>query len=131
MSFQNVKCPDCGSYMVLRCTLKMTYNNGKPRKFWGCSRYPLCSSTHGAHPDGTPLGIPGDKATKLARIEAHQAFDNLWKNGRCTRDEAYTELSKLMGLNKDDTHFARFTLQQCKTATELLIKAQGRKLCLI
>ena len=54
----------CGSVMILR--------NSKYGKFWGCSRYPKCKETHGAHPNGAPLGIPADKGTRLLRIEVHK-----------------------------------------------------------
>jgi hypothetical protein len=48
--------------------------------FYGCENFPTCRSTHGAHPDGKPLGVPADKATKEARIAAHAQFDRLWKD---------------------------------------------------
>lgn len=54
----------CGSEMILR--------NSKYGKFWGCIRYPDCSETHGAHPNGAPLGILADKETRLLRIEVHK-----------------------------------------------------------
>ncbi len=46
------------------------------RAFWQCSRASNCSGVHGAHPDGTPMGIPGNRETNRARVEAHFArFD--------------------------------------------------------
>ena len=42
--------------------------NSRFGNFYGCSRYPVCQNTHGAHPDGTPLGKPANKATREARI---------------------------------------------------------------
>jgi ssDNA-binding Zn-finger/Zn-ribbon topoisomerase 1 len=70
-----VICPKCGSEMMLRTTTKYTYPNGDPRKFYGCSKWPACNGTHGANPDGTPLGIPGNDEVKEARHKAHVAFD--------------------------------------------------------
>ncbi len=62
-----MKCPECGAEMVLR--------NSRYGKFYGCSRFPLCRATHGAHPDGKPLGTPANKELKLRRMEAHRALE--------------------------------------------------------
>jgi ssDNA-binding Zn-finger/Zn-ribbon topoisomerase 1 len=67
-------CPDCGAMMSLRAS--------KFGLFYGCSMFPQCRATHGAHPWGAPLGIPAKRDTKMARIRAHAAFDRLWKEGR-------------------------------------------------
>jgi len=116
-----VICPDCGSRMVLRETQKFRYaNSGEPRKFWGCSRFPACRATHGAHPDGRPLGIPGDAATKKARMEAHDAFDSLWKSGRMTRHQAYRAMQDLMGMSVNEAHIGRFTREQCSKLVALV-----------
>lgn len=64
--------------MTLRSTTKFTTKDGKPRKFWGCSRFPECRSIHGAHPDGKPLGIPATKEVKALRSELHRACEKIW-----------------------------------------------------
>lgn len=102
--------PDCGAPMVLRVTRRAPWTG---RKFYGCSRFPECRSTHGAHPDGTPLGIPATKATKQARIRAHDVFDQLHRPGRMTRSQAYVFLAKRMGMSKDECHIGRFDAAQC------------------
>lgn len=61
--------------MVLRTTTKFTTRDGKPRKFYGCSRFPDCKATHGAHPNGKPLGHPADTETKRMRMAAHRAAE--------------------------------------------------------
>lgn len=108
-----VTCPECGSPMVLRETKRFTYKNGTPRKFYGCSQWPKCAATHGAHPSGEPLGVPADAKTKRLRIEAHQAFDQLWKSGMMSRDKAYRVMQKVMGMTEDEAHIGRFTKDQC------------------
>lgn len=70
-----VECPDCGAEMNLRETKKYLYGNGEPRKFWGCSRWPECKATHGAHPDGKPVGVPADTETKRMRMAAHRCAE--------------------------------------------------------
>jgi ssDNA-binding Zn-finger/Zn-ribbon topoisomerase 1 len=93
-------------------------------QFYGCSRWPDCACTHGAHPDGSPKGIPGDKATREARIAAHEAFDRLWKPrgepGKMPRSEAYRILREMMDMTAGEAHIARFTKEQCKKLIDLL-----------
>lgn len=64
-------CPECHGSLRLRPS--------KHGFFYGCSRYPHCRATHGAHPDGAPKGVPGTKADRRARMLAHQEFDKLWR----------------------------------------------------
>lgn len=115
-------CPECGAPMVLRTTDKHTYKNGLPRKFYGCSNWPECNGTHGAHPDGSPLGTPANQATKNARINAHAMFDRLWQGSKpkMTRKEAYRYLQRIMGMTKEEAHIGHFTIEQCQELIERL-----------
>lgn len=79
-----------------------------------------CSSKHGAHPDGKPLGIPADKKTCHARRKAHEVFDVLWKSGRINRSQAYTILRRIMNLTIQEAHIGRFTFAQCNQLIEKL-----------
>ena len=99
-------CPECGRYMTLRDSVH--------GKFYGCTGFPRCRATHGAHPDGRPLGIPGDKATKAARIRAHEAFDRLWKCGGMRRAQAYRWLQKRLHMTSAEAHIGRFTVELCE-----------------
>ena len=99
-------CPECGKLMLLR--------SSKFGLFYGCSAYPQCKATHGAHKNGEPLGIPADKLTKQARIEAHDAFDQLWKGRYMTRDEAYEWMQEAMEMSEDEAHIGRFDGDQCE-----------------
>lgn len=75
-----IKCPDCGSDMVLiRGNKKYTFANGQPRHFYGCSNYPFCSNTHSAKPDGTPVGVPVNKKVRELRREAHKIAERIWR----------------------------------------------------
>jgi ssDNA-binding Zn-finger/Zn-ribbon topoisomerase 1 len=111
-------CPECGSAMILR---KSRYG-----LFYGCSAFPNCRSTHGAHPDGAPLGHPADKATRTARVAAHAAFDAMWKNGGMLRKDAYRWMQGVMRLRKHEAHIAKFDRRQC----EELIRHCGERMVL-
>lgn len=104
-----VMCPDCGSRMRLR--------NSRYGLFYGCTRFPACKATHGAHPNGKPLGVPADEATKRFRIEAHSYFDRLWMRehgGWMRRGEAYAWMRETMSMSAEEAHIGRFTIAQCK-----------------
>ena len=102
----DVKCGECGAPMVLRPS--------RFGLFYGCSTYPICKGTHGAHPDGKPLGIPANKATKEARMRAHDAFDKIWQSGMVDRKGAYAMMRRELGFTDDTGHIGRFTIEECE-----------------
>lgn len=102
----DVTCGECGSPMRLRYTKKYE------RLFYGCSRFPDCTGTHGAHPDGKPFGVPANQETKSARIRAHAAFDQLWKekDSPMKRAQAYAWMRSELGFQ----HIGELTKQECE-----------------
>lgn len=115
----SVTCP-CGAAMVLR--------QSRFGPFWGCSRFPACKGSHGAHPDGRPLGVPADEATKRARIAAHQAFDEYWRGIRgMKRGTAYHWLQGQLGLSAEECHIGRFDAATCRRVIEACGKQQARE----
>ena len=111
-----IKCPYCGTLMVLRETQKYKYKDGKNRKFWSCPRFPDCIGSIGAHPNGVPLGKPAKIEVKKLRMELHEIFDQLWKIGRMSRESAYHWLSKRM---RKPIHIAELDEEQCVKALKI------------
>ena len=108
-------CPECGEPMVLR--------DSRYGLFYGCTTYPKCKSTHGAHKKtGEPLGIPGNAETKKARIRAHDSFDQLWKVAHMERADAYVWMQEAMEMTGDEAHIGKFTIDLCDQL-ELLVEA--------
>lgn len=112
-------CPNCGCDMILR--------DSRYGLFYGCSRWPLCDSTHGAHADGSPLGIPADKETRQARLAAHASFDQLWRNSpkkgiKSARSKAYAWLREQLCLSTEECHIGRFNLVMCAKVVEVCEK---------
>lgn len=105
--------PGCGAAMQLRPS--------RFGLFYGCVRFPTCRGTHGAHPDGRPLGVPASTETKQARIRAHEAFDRLWRSGRMDRRSAYHWMQQVMGLTSAEAHIGRFDRDQCE---QLIVKVE-------
>lgn len=116
----DLDCPKCDGKLMLR--------NSRYGLFWGCSNYKEtgCKAAHGAHPDGTPLGIPADDRTKQARIEAHAEFDKLWKDGPLTRGGAYRWMQAAMHMREEEAHIGRFTYEQCELLKEKVTQALER-----
>jgi len=107
-----MECPECGSLMVLR--------EGKYGKFYGCTGFPACKATHGAHQDsGEPLGIPADRETKDLRIAAHDAFDPMWQNGKLGRNEAYEWLAEMLEIPFSECHIGMFDKEMCQKVIEV------------
>lgn len=65
-----MECPECGKEMILR--------NSGYGKFYACIGFPDCDCRHGAHPDGTPMGIPGNKEVRELRMEVHHICEQIW-----------------------------------------------------
>lgn len=107
-------CPECEAPMVLK--------PGAFGLFYGCTKWPDCNGTHGAHQDtGEPLGVPATRDVKQARIEAHEVFDTLWRNNpSMSRDAAYRWMREKMGLSAEEAHIGRFDKMQCERLIALV-----------
>lgn len=108
-------CAECGNELVL-----------KEDKFGvrylpsSCDRE-RCDGSVGAHPDGRPLGRPADRRTKLARINAHEEFDRLWKNGgRMARAQAYAWMIRALEIDAKEAHIGEFDAARCRRLAELM-----------
>ena len=51
-------------------------------------------------------------------MAAHAAFDPVWKSGRMARSEAYSWLSKQLGIRPEDTHIGMFDVEMCNQVVE-------------
>nr|BDD45321.1 hypothetical protein 40 [bacterium] len=112
-----IPCPKCPGRLRLR--------RSKYGLFYGCVNYPRCDASHGAHPDGTPLGIPANDETKEWRIKTHNIFDELWGREnpyldrytkKWRRTIAYMWLGEKMSLSEEECHIGRFDIYKCKEA---------------
>ena len=60
-----------------------------------------------------PLGIPTNPPLRSARTRAYTLFDQLWKDGGMTRQEAYGWLASVTGVNRLNAHIGGFNIDQC------------------
>lgn len=72
------------------------------KQFWKCPEH---DAYVGCHP-GTnkPLGRLADAATRRLKLNAHAAFDPLWKTKRMTRSGAYSWLAGKLGISPGACH---------------------------
>lgn len=87
------------------------------KKFWRCVP---CDARVGCHPGTTePLGRLADGLLRRAKMDAHAAFDPIWKRMMMKRTEAYGWLAKQMGIPEEDCHIGMFDLEQCNKAIQI------------
>jgi ssDNA-binding Zn-finger/Zn-ribbon topoisomerase 1 len=118
VSQPTLDCPYCGGTLSLKPS--------RYGRFYGCSGYPACDATVGAHPDGSPLGTPANQPLKDARIAAHASFDRLWKGGG-SRGRAYRFLQSALNLSEDACHIGMFDLAMCARVVEVCDRELGRR----
>lgn len=106
-----VLCMECGSKTVrVRGSVIYPHRRDLHRKwFYKCK----CGAYCGCH-NGTvaPLGLPCGPETRAARMDAHAAFDRLWRSGEMSRSEAYRWLAGVLGLSLDDCHIGKMNKAQ-------------------
>lgn len=111
------------------------YCNGRAAKVTGAIIYPHrsdlarkamylcrpCQAWVGCHP-GTdvPLGRLADKSLRTAKMEAHAAFDPLWRGKpKGARTAAYQWLAGALGISATDCHIGMFDVETCKRVVAL------------
>lgn len=78
-----------------------------------------CGAYVGMHPlTAIPLGTLADAPLRQARKDCKAPFEALWKSGKLTRDQAYTELAAALGLKEGEAHFGWFDVDQCRRAQD-------------
>lgn len=95
-----------------RCDGQLVLRQSKHGHFFGCTHFPKCRGSHGAHPDGRPMGTPAPAAVRHARVKAHEAFDPIWKSGRMSRGRAYRWLAERLG--RSEVHIGSADLPLCR-----------------
>lgn len=94
-------------------------------RFWFCSD---CDAWVGCHRGTTnPLGRLANAELRQAKIEAHAAFDQLWKSttpaGTFDRSGAYKWLAEQLGISRDDCHIGMFDVEMCRRVVEVCSQA--------
>lgn len=115
---KTVFCEHCQIYSEL-VTGKEIYPHREDLYHLYFYRCPKCERRVGCHHNSTnPLGDLASHAERVWRMRAHERFDKLWKDGKVSRTQAYSWLSRVMNLPTRKTHIGMFTVSQCKDVIE-------------
>lgn len=120
-----IRCPYCGAKATLH---PASYVYGEAAKtenmLYVCDRYPKCDSYVGAHKKSKlPMGTLANGDLRNRRIQAHKAFDWMWKSGLMTKWQAYKWMQGKLCLNEEQAHIAKFSEYMCDRLIEECGKA--------
>lgn len=68
---------------------------------------------------GGKTSTPADDETRAARIQAHDAFDPIWKGGGMKRGKAYKWLDDARGVPRGSTHIGQSNVATCEEIVRL------------
>jgi hypothetical protein len=81
------------------------------KQFWRCLP---CAAHVGCHPGtATPLGGLANQELRRARMEAHAAFDPLWRGIPGERSKQYEWLASGLGIDASACHIGMMNERQC------------------
>ena len=114
MKKQTIRCPYCGNPAILRDASYVYGHHSSGGKVYVCSHYPACDSYVGVH-QGTslPKGSLANRTLRKKRIQAHQIFDQLWRKGIFSREEAYRWIGDKFCLQTRQAHIGNFSDYMC------------------
>jgi len=96
------------------------------KKFYLC---PPCDAYVGCHPGTTrPLGRLANTELRAAKIEAHAAFDPLWREvDSRKRSEAHRWLADRLGIPWKECHVGEFDVETCKRVVKICNEAKEQR----
>ena len=85
-----MRCQYCGGTVVLRSADGIYRDNPNHTMLYVCSNYPHCDAYVRTHP-GTniPVGTLANRKLRMLRNEAHHQFDQLYRSGIMSKQDAY------------------------------------------
>lgn len=95
------------------------------KKFYQCLP---CDAVVGVHEGTTnPLGRLANPELRKAKMDAHAAFDPLWRSGEHKRGQLYGWLSNQLGIEKKDCHIGMFDAAMCRRVVEVCQTSKPEK----
>ena len=112
---KQIHCPYCGAKATLRPSSAVYGDAAKTDGYlYVCDRYPKCDSYVGAHKKPKlPMGTLANGDLRNKRIQAHKAFDWMWKSGLMTKWQAYKWMQGKLDLSDEQAHIAMFSEYMC------------------
>lgn len=107
------------------CSMPMKFIEEDGRYYYVCQRFPVnCDVSLGAHPDGRPMGKPGDSMTRRFRALCHRQLNDMIDSYRgplsktTVKNNLYSFISEAMGIR--ELHFGNLNQQACRKALDIL-----------
>ena len=125
-------CPYCGGRTELRSADGIYQDNKNGTMLYVCSYYPECDAYVRVHA-GTkiPVGSMANHELRALRRSAHHYFDQLFKSGYMTKEDAYQWLADLIAAPLSQAHIGYLGEYYCKLVIEeskkLLTRQQMRQ----
>lgn len=114
MKKQTIRCPYCGGTAILRNASYVYGDKSRGGQVYVCSHYPICDSYVGVHPGSViPKGTLANKELRQKRIQAHQTFDQIWKQRILSKPDAYRWIADKFCLNTRQAHIGYFSSYMC------------------
>jgi len=111
-----MKCPYCGSPVVLRSADGIYRENNNETMLYVCSKYPVCDAyvrvQHGTK--NTPLGSMANGDLRALRCEAHRHFDRIHQTGLMSKQDAYAWLSGILASPMSRAHIGCLSEYYCQ-----------------
>ena len=123
-NFSRMRCPYCGNSVVYRSADGIYRDNSRKTMLYVCSHYPECDAYVRVH-EGTniPVGNLANHELRTLRRTAHYYFDQLYKSGMMSKQDAYQWLADLICAPLSEAHIGYLGEYYCKQVIE-----QSRKL---
>lgn len=115
---RTLRCPYCQGAPTLHQSNAAFYRSGKDYgPLWACAP---CKAWVGCYPGTTkPLGRLANAELRGLKMQAHDAFDPLWRRSNQTRAQAYFWLAQRLGIKPQHCHIGEFDLEQCRRVIEI------------
>ncbi len=111
----SVRCPYCGSPAILRSADGIYRDNSKNIMLYVCKNYPACDAYVRVH-TGTniPVGSLANHELRSLRRTAHYYFDQLYKSGMMSKQDAYQWLADILAAPLSEAHIGYLGEYYCK-----------------
>lgn len=123
-----MRCPYCGGTLVLRSADGIYHNNKNNTMLYVCAHYPQCDAYVRTHPGTTiPVGTPANRELRALRNEAHHHFDQLYRSGLMSKQDAYLWLASLLQAPLSQAHIGYLGEYYCTQVIKESRKLLERK----
>lgn len=128
-----MRCPYCGSHVVYRSADGIYQDNRKGVMLYACAKYPACDAYVRVH-RGTklPVGSLANHELRALRRTAHYYFDQLYKSGYMSKQDAYQWLAHLIMAPLSEAHIGylgEYYCTQIIQESKKLLERSKRKGC--